>query len=157
MIGINSQILTPTGGSVGVGFAVPVNTAKRVIPQLIQFGEVRRPKLGISPFNVSQLTGQGVRLPIETGVLIRSVSPGGAAANAGLRGLSQDASGEVLIGDIITAINGEKIDNQDDLYRQLDKYKIGDTVQIEVFRNNGRMTVPVRLTAAPATRSTRGI
>jgi S1-C subfamily serine protease len=157
MIGINSQILSPSGGSVGVGFAVPVNTAKRIIPQLIQFGEVRRPKLGISPFDVTRLSSQGVRLPIENGVLIRSVSPGGAAANAGLRGLSQDEAGEILIGDIITAINGEKIDNQDDLYRQLDKYKIGDTVQVEVFRGDRRITVPVRLTNAPPTRSTRGI
>lgn len=157
MIGINSQILSPSGGSVGVGFAVPVNTAKRVIPQLIQFGEVSRPKLGISPFDVSRLVSQGMRLPVENGVIVRSVTPGSAAANAGLRGLSQDASGDVLIGDIITAINGEKIDNQDDLYRQLDRYKIGDTVQIDVFRGDRRITVPVRLTAAPTTRSTRGI
>lgn len=157
MIGINSQILSPSGGSVGVGFAVPVNTAKRVIPQLIQFGEVRRPKLGIGAFDISRLSSQGVRLPVESGVLIRSVTPGGAASNAGLKGLSQDASGDVILGDIITAVNGEKIENQDDLYRQLDKYKIGDTVQVEVFRNDGRINVPVRLTAAPPTRSTRGI
>jgi S1-C subfamily serine protease len=157
MIGINSQILSPSGGSVGVGFAVPVNTAKRVIPQLIQFGLVNRPKLGVGGIDVSRLSSQGLRLAVESGVLIRSVAPGGAAANAGLRGFSYDATGEIVLGDIITALNGEKIENQDDLYRQLDKYKIGDTVQIEVFRSDKRLTVPVRLTAAPPTRSTRGI
>ena len=157
MIGINSQILTPSGGSVGVGFAVPVNTAKRVIPQLIQFGEVRRPKLGVGTYDVSRLSSQGMRLPVESGVLITSMAPGGAAAIAGLRGLSRDAMGEYVLGDIITAINGEKINNQDDLYRQLDRYKIGDTVQIEVFRNGRSIRVPVRLTALPTTRTTRGI
>jgi S1-C subfamily serine protease len=157
MIGINSQILSPTGGSVGIGFAVPVNTAKRVIPQLIQFGEVRRPRLGIGSINVRQLISRGVQLSVESGVFVQSVQPGSAAANAGLRGLSQDASGDVVLGDIVTAINGEKIDDMDDLYRQLDRYKIGETVQVEVLRNDRRITVPVRLTAPPPTRSTRGI
>lgn len=157
MIGINSQILSPAGGSVGVGFAIPVNMAKRVIPQLIQFGEVRRPKLGVDSYDVKKVLEQGVQLPLEAGLLVRRVIPGSAAANAGIRGLSQDQSGDVVIGDIITAINGEKIDNQDDLYRQLDKYKVGDTVQVEVFRDNRKLTVPVRLTPTPQTRTTRGI
>jgi S1-C subfamily serine protease len=157
MIGINSQILSPAGGSVGVGFAVPVNTAKRIIPQLIQFGEVRRPKLAIAPIDVKRLAGQGMDLPVEAGVLVYSAASGGAAANAGIRGISRDETGDIVIGDIITAINGEKIDNQDDLFRQLDKYKVGDTVQVEVFRGNRRLTIPVRLTPTPQTRSTRGI
>jgi S1-C subfamily serine protease len=96
-------------------------------------------------------------LPVQAGVLVYSAAPGGAAANAGLRGLSQDAAGDVVLGDIITGINGEKVDNQDDLYRQLDKYKVGDTVQVEFFRNGRSQTVPVRLTPAAQTRSTRGI
>ena len=153
MIGINSQILSPAGGSVGVGFAIPVNTAKRVIPQLIQFGEVRRPKLAIAPVNVEQLADRGMQLPVQSGVLVYSVAPGGAAANAGIRGLSQDTMGDVVLGDIITGINGEKVEDQDDLYRQLDKYKVGDTVQVEVNRNGKPMTVPVKLTPAPQIRS----
>src|SRR5690606_15804202 len=88
MIGINSQILSPAGGSVGVGFAVPVNTAKRIVPQLIQFGEVRRPKLGADLRAVNELVANGYRLPVEEGLLIGAVQPGGTAANAGLRGLS---------------------------------------------------------------------
>src|SRR6476660_7896277 len=72
MIGINSQILSPAGGSVGVGFAIPVNIAKRVVPQLIQFGEVRRPKLGANLLPVEQLAERGVQMPVAKGVLIRS-------------------------------------------------------------------------------------
>lgn len=159
MIGINSQILSPAGGSVGVGFAVPVNTAKRVIPQLIQYGEVRRPQMGIDPYNVKQLVSQGIDLPVSGGVLIRSVSAGGAAANAGLRGLSQDANGEVVLGDIITAIDGAKLDDLDDLYRLLDKHQIGDTVQVEIIRDGRTQTVPVRLIPTPQTptRTRRGV
>src|SRR6185503_10357574 len=99
MIGINSQILSPSGASAGVGFAVPVNIAKRIVPQLIRSGSVRRPKLGIDSRNVSSLGGQS-RLPVSEGVLIVSVLPGGSAANAGLRGLTQTEDGDLEIGDI---------------------------------------------------------
>jgi S1-C subfamily serine protease len=151
MIGINSQILSPAGGSVGVGFAVPVNTAKRVIPQLIQFGEVRRPKMGATFMSAEQLSKQGVTLPVDSGLLVRSIVPGGSAASAGLRGLSQDAAGEVLIGDIITTIEGEKMNDIDDLYRLLDKRQIGDTVRAEVYRGNTKITVSIKLVPVPAT------
>src|SRR5687767_15602174 len=97
MIGINSQILSPAGGSVGVGFAVPVNTAKRVIPQLLQFGEVKRPKLGASLPSVKDLAERGYRLPVEQGLLVYSLVPGGAAERAGLRAVGDDGA----IGDII--------------------------------------------------------
>ncbi|MGI9036880.1 MAG: S1C family serine protease [Pyrinomonadaceae bacterium] len=149
MIGINSQILAPAGGSVGVGFAIPVSIAKRVVPQLIQFGEVRRPTLGIgTPYSVKQLSESGYQFPVESGLLIRSLLPNGAAARAGLRGLSRDASGDVVLGDIITAINGEKIDDLDDFYNFLDKHQIGETVQVEIFRDNRKMTIPVKLTSS---------
>src|SRR5688500_3853757 len=124
MIGINSQILSPAGGSVGVGFAVPVNTAKRVIPQLIQFGEVRRPKLGVDAYPIKRFQEQGVDLPVESGLLLRAVVNGGAAQQAGLRGLSRDSQGYVILGDIITAIDGETVNDIDDLYRYLDKKQI---------------------------------
>lgn len=158
MIGINSQILSPAGGSVGVGFAVPVSTAKRVIPQLIQFGEVRRPKLGAGVLSVASLNEQGVRLPVESGLVIRNVAQGSSAASAGLRGLSQDSAGDVAIGDIITTIDGEKMNDLDDLYRFLDKKQIGDTIQVAVYRGGGMTTIPVRLLAAqPSSRPTRRI
>src|SRR6185436_7036440 len=103
VIGINSQILSPSGGSAGVGFAVPVNIAKRIIPQLIRSGQVVRPKLGITTRNVELLKGQ-LELPVDDGVLVWQVVPGQAAANAGLRGLTQTENGEVAIGDIIVSI-----------------------------------------------------
>lgn len=156
MIGINSQILSPAGGSVGVGFAVPVNTAKRIIPQLIQFGEVRRPKLGADLRAVEDIVAQGYRLPVQNGLLVAAVMPGGAAANANIRGLSRDTDGSMLLGDIIVSVDGEKVNSTDDLYRLLDKKQFGQTVQLEVFRGNATTTIPVRLTAPPPqSRNTR--
>lgn len=145
MIGINSQILSPAGGSVGVGFAIPVNIAKRIIPQLIQYGEVRRPKLGANLLSVASLAEQGYRMPIQSGLIIRNVVPGTTASNAGLRGLSQDTNGNVSLGDVITAIDGEKMDDLDDLYRYLDKKQIGDTISVEVFRDGKSTKIPVKL------------
>jgi len=151
MIGINSQILSPSGASAGVGFAVPVNIAKRIVPQLIRNGSVRRPKMGIDSRDVASLGGQS-RLPVSEGVLIVSVLPGGSAANAGLRGLTQTEDGDLEIGDIIVGIDGQQISSNDDLYRALDKHQIGETVRVELVRNGSRITVPVRLYEAPATR-----
>lgn len=156
MIGINSQILSPAGGSVGVGFAVPVNTAKRVVPQIIQFGEVRRAKIGIDGLSVEQIREQGANLPVEKGLLIRAVANGSAASLAGLRGFSRGASGELALGDIITTIDGQPINDMDDLYRYLDKKQIGDTIQVSVYRDGRNATVPVKLTAsAGAVRGSR--
>jgi S1-C subfamily serine protease len=145
MIGINSQILSPDGGgSVGVGFAVPVNIAKRILPQLIREGRVVRPKLGVYPRAIGDL--RGIRLPVQEGLLVVQVDPNGSAAAAGLRGLSETEEGDLVIGDIIVAIDGEKVESQNDLYRIMDKHQFGDTVQVEVVRGNGqRSTVPVRL------------
>ena len=148
MIGINAQIYSRTGASSGVGFAIPVNIAKRVIPQLIQFGEVRRPKLGASLRSVEQLSRQ-IQLPVTSGLLVQSALPGGAAANSGIRGISQDADGEYVLGDIITAVDGAKMKDVDDLYRYLDKKQIGDTIQADVFRNGRTTTVPIKLTSLP--------
>lgn len=151
IIGINSQILSPSGGSAGVGFAVPVNIAKRIVPELLRSGEVRRPKLGIGTGDVRSLKNQ-LALPISEGVVILQVAPGEAAANAGLRGVTQTENGDFEIGDIIVGIDADKIDNTDDLYRILDKHHIGDTVQMQVFRNGRRTSVPLRLTAPAANR-----
>ncbi|MEQ1921267.1 MAG: trypsin-like peptidase domain-containing protein [Pyrinomonadaceae bacterium] len=155
MIGINSQILSPAGGSVGVGFAVPVNIAKRIIPQLIKFGEVRRPKIGADLVSVAGLLDQGIRLPVDSGLVVRNVQPGTTAANAGLKGVSQDMSGNVRLGDVIMTIDGEKMNDMDDLYRYLDKKQIGDTIQLGVYRAGQTTTIPVKLLGAQPTRPTR--
>jgi len=151
MIGINSQIESPSGASAGVGFAIPVNIAKRIVPQLIRDGSIRRPKLGIVPRDIESL-GDQVRLPAKDGVLVWSVQPGSGAAEAGLRGLVQTEDGDVELGDIIVAVNGEKVSNNDVLLKVLDKYKVGDTVSVEIFRRGRRLTVPVRLGEAPDNR-----
>ena len=150
MIGINSQILSPAGGSVGVGFAIPVNTAKRIIPQLLQFGEVRRPRLGASLPTVGDLRQRGYRVPVEAGLLVYQTQPGGSADRAGLKGVTADGS----IGDIILSAEGQKLADMDDLYRLLDKKQIGDTVNFEVYRGGRTITIPVKLlgnAAAPPT------
>jgi S1-C subfamily serine protease len=154
MIGINSQILSPSGASAGVGFAVPVNIAKRIVPQLVRNGVVTRPKLGISTRDVEALKNQ-VELPVSDGVLIWQIAQGGAAANAGLRGLTETEDGDVELGDIIVGIDGEKVRNADDLYRVLDKHQVGQTVNVEIVRNGQRQNVPVRLQESPDTR--RGV
>jgi putative serine protease PepD len=146
MIGINSQILSPSGASAGVGFAIPVNIAKRIVPQLLKDGVVRRPKLGIVPYNIKGIDRTQVRLPVSDGVMIYDIDPSGGAAAAGLHALRQTEDGDVILGDIIVAINGEKVSTSDDLYRILDKYQVGDVVKVEVVRESGRATVQVRLT-----------
>ena len=151
MIGINSQILSPSGSSAGVGFAVPVSIAKRVVPQIIQNGRVRRPKLGISTRDISSLRNQ-IDLPVEDGVLIYQVARGGGAAAAGLRGVQQTEMGDVELGDIIVGIDNDKVGNSDDLFRVLDKHQIGDTVQVQIWRDGKRMSVPVRLMESPDSR-----
>jgi putative serine protease PepD len=157
MIGINSQILSPAGGSVGVGFAIPVNTAKRIVQQLIQFGEVKRPKIGADLVSVTGLRDQGIRLPVDSGLVVRSVQPGTTAANAGLRGVSQDMSGNVRLGDVIMTVDGEKMTDRDDLDRYLDKKQIGDTIQVGIFRAGSMTTIPVKLLGNQASRPTRRI
>src|SRR5882724_96093 len=154
MIGINSQILSPSGASAGVGFAVPVSIAKRIVPQLIRNGVVNRPTMDLNPRDVETLRDQ-VDLPIRDGVMIWQIARGGAAATAGLRGVTQDENGDIALGDIIVSLDGEKVGNSDDLYRLLEKHQVGQTVRVEIVRNGRRLTVPVRLSAPADTR--RGI
>lgn len=142
MIGINSQILSPAGGSVGVGFAIPANTARRVVPQLIQFGEVRRPKLGATLPSVSELRDQGYRLPVEKGLLVYQVAPNSPASAAGLRGITNEGT----IGDIIISADGQPMNSLDDLFRLLDKKQFGESVQLEVYRDGKTTPVTVKLT-----------
>ncbi|MEK7724299.1 MAG: trypsin-like peptidase domain-containing protein, partial [Acidobacteriota bacterium] len=155
MIGINSQILSPSGGSVGVGFAVPVNTAKRIVPQLIQFGEVKRPRPGASFYTVEDFTEKGFRMPVESGLIPYNVVPNGTLQKAGIKGLSRDGYGEILLGDIILSIDDVKMNDTDALFRYLDKKQIGDTVQAKVYRNKQEITMPIKLLQSSQTTQTR--
>jgi len=152
MIGINSQILSPSGASAGVGFAIPVNIAKRIVPQLLKDGVVRRPKLGIVPYNIKGIDRTQVRLPVTDGVMVYDIDPNGGAAAAGLHALRQTEDGDIILGDIIVAIDGEKVSTSDDLYRILDKHQVGDVVKVEVARESGHATVQVRLMSATENR-----
>jgi putative serine protease PepD len=154
MIGINSQIESPSGASAGVGFAIPVSIAKRIVPELVKNGSVQHPKLGIEPKDIESL-GHQDELPVSYGVLIVGTQRGGPAANAGLQGLSQTEEG-IELGDIIVGVDGEKVSNNDELLRLLDKHKFGDTVKVEVVRRGRRAVVPVQLTEVPPANRRRG-
>jgi len=147
MIGIASQILSPSGASAGVGFAIPVSIAKRVVPQLLQFGEVRRPKFGASLPSVSDLKQRGYRMPVDQGLLVYQLVQGGSAERAGIHGITADGN----VGDIIISGDGQKLNDLDDLYRLLDKKQIGDTVNFDVYRNGRTITLPVKLLASQTT------
>ncbi len=151
MVGINSQILSPSGASAGIGFAVPANVAQRIVPLLIKDGKISRPKLGITTRDIAPLYRQ-LELKTESGVLIMGILPGGAADAAGLKGTQQTYNEDVILGDIIIAINGEKVSNTDDLYRLLDKFQVGDTIKVDVIRNDKPVSVSVRLIDAPEPR-----
>jgi serine protease Do len=131
-----------------------VSIAKRVVPELIKNGVVRRPKLGVGTRDIRYLKGQ-VDLPVEEGVMIWEIAPNGSAAAAGLRGLAQTEEGDIIMGDIIVAIDSEKVSERDDLFRILDKRQVGDVVKVDIFRDNRRMTVNVRLLEAPDARRIR--
>lgn len=145
MIGINSQILSRSGGSVGVGFAVPVNTAKRVVPQLIKNGFVQRPRLGAELRGVKALLDAGYQMPVKEGLLVIRTLNGSPASRAGIKGFSDTGT----FGDVIMSIDGQKMNDLDDLFRLLDKKQMGETVTLEVYRNGDTVTVPVKLTPLP--------
>jgi S1-C subfamily serine protease len=130
---------------------VPVSIAKRVVPQLLQNGRVRRPKLGVNTRDIAQLRNQ-IDVPVSDGVLIVNVARGSGAAMAGLRGIQQTEMGDIELGDIIVGIDNDKVVNTDDLFRVLDKHQIGETVQVQIWRDGRRMAVPVRLTESPDSR-----
>lgn len=149
MIGINTMIYSTSGGSVGIGFAVPVNTAKRVVTELIQYGRVRR---GWIDANMVQLFPALVRyaqFPVNTGLLVSRTRRGGLAEKAGLRQGSDPVQyGRSVIylgGDIITAVDGVKIKALSDLYSALENSKPGDKVKLEIIRGGNPMTLEVPL------------
>ncbi|HEX8737213.1 MAG TPA: trypsin-like peptidase domain-containing protein [Pyrinomonadaceae bacterium] len=145
MIGVNSQILSPSGTSNGIGFAIPVSIVKRVVPQLIQSGKVNRPRLGVGTKSVAELRQQGVGFPLENGLLVITIAPGSAAERAGLRPTTQNYDGRINMGDIITALDGRALKSVDELYRAIDGRQIGDSIQLEVWRDGRQKTLEVKL------------
>ena len=150
VIGINS--MSATGGSnqsAGIGFAIPINTAKAVLNDLITLGSVRRPSLGIVSLPIGPELAQEIGLPADYGVLIIRVVPGGAAERAGLRGGNERAylgNTPIMIGgDLIVAIDGDPIGDQQDLANAMNKHRAGDTVSVTIYRGRRKMTVQATL------------
>ncbi len=140
LIGVNTQIVSPSGASAGIGFAIPVNTVKRIIPQLIEYGREVRPLIGIEPGPDSWPRPQGV-----TGVPIAQVTQNMPAARAGLIGLQQNSQGEFLFGDIIVAIDQVSIFTEDDLLNALEQHMPGDVVTVSTVRNQQNLEFKVAL------------
>ena len=141
LIGVNTAIYSPSGGSAGVGFAVPVSEVNRVVPEIIRSGRVVRPGLGVSLAN-PELSR---RLDID-GVLIVEVQPGSAANKAGLRGTFEGPDG-VVLGDIIVAVNEKKVSDYSGLRDELERYRVGETVTLAIIRDGVAMTIKVPLEA----------
>ncbi len=142
LIGVNTQIMSPSGAFSGVGFAVPVGIVKRVVPQLIQYGKVIRPGLGISLIPDSIANRWGIK-----GIVIARVQGGSAAEKAGLQSLQELRSGKIRLGDIITSIDGDSVQNFDDLATILDRHNVGDRITVGFRRNNKERTVKITLQA----------
>jgi putative serine protease PepD len=153
MIGINTLIYSPSGGSVGIGFAVPVDTAKRIVSDIMQYGRVRKPRLGIDHITLSAPLAQALELPVSEGLMVTGLVSGSAAEKAGVKGPTDEIQiGRYVIpvgGDIIVGIDGQKINSRDDLDRALNNKNVGDKVQVEVMRGKRRTTLTVQLAELP--------
>ncbi|XP_023550169.1 protease Do-like 1, chloroplastic [Cucurbita pepo subsp. pepo] len=144
LIGINTAIYSPSGASSGVGFSIPVDTVSGIVDQLVRFGKVTRPILGIKFAPDQSVEQLGV-----SGVLVLDAPANGPAGKAGLRSTKRDAYGRLILGDIITSVDGKKVMNGSDLYRILDQCKVGDKVTVEVLRGDHMEKIPVILEPKP--------
>jgi S1-C subfamily serine protease len=149
MIGINTTIISPSGGSVGIGFAVPIDTARRVLPELIRHGEVRRGWIDIRPVQLFPRLVRQLNLPVERGILVSEAIAGGNAADAGLRGGDQPVRwGRSVFrvgGDVIVEVDGVVTDSIADLFNALEDNKPGERVEVVYLRGSRRRTTTVEL------------
>jgi S1-C subfamily serine protease len=152
VVGINTMILSPSGSSSGIGFAIPINAAKAAINDLVQFGRVRRPALGIVPLPIGPELAQEMGLPADYGVLVQRVLPGGAADRAGLKGGTDRAylgNTPIMIGgDLIVAVDGEPIEDLQDYSHAMNNHRAGDTITVTAWRGKKKSDVKVTLQEA---------
>ena len=140
LIGVNTAIYSPSGGSAGIGFAVPVGEVNRVVPQIIAHGKPIRPGLGVS----LAAPALAHELGVENGVLIVQVMQGSSADKAGLRGTTQSREG-IVPGDVIQAVNGEKVSDYDSLRDAIEKHAVGETVSLTLLRDRTEIKVDLPL------------
>jgi S1-C subfamily serine protease len=156
MIGINTMIYSPSGGSVGIGFAVPVDTARRVVPELIKFGKVKRGWVDIVPVQLFPALVNHAKFSVRQGLLVSRLIPGGNAEKAGLRGGERSDAvryGNSIIylgGDIIVEVDGTKTESLSDLYTALEDNKPGQTINIKAWRGSKLMSFSLVLSERPA-------
>jgi S1-C subfamily serine protease len=154
VIGVNSQIETAGGGgNVGIGFAIPINTVREVVSQLLDSGEVEHAFLGISGATIEPQLAEAVNLPVEQGVLVQQVTDGGPADDAGIRGgdtaVTLDGASLRLGGDIITAIDGRRVSSMEDIVDVVNAADPGDRLEVTLLRGDERQTVTVTLGDRP--------
>jgi len=142
LIGVNTAIYSPTGASAGIGFAIPVDTVNRIVPELIRYGKVTRPGIGVQIAAEQLAERLGVR-----GVLVVDVVAGSAAARAGIRPTRRDESGRIRLGDIIVALDGRKVVSPNELFLELEKHKVGDVVTLSLLRDGKTVQSKVTLEA----------
>lgn len=140
LIGVNTQIYSPSGASAGIGFSIPVDAVNWVIPELIKYGELRRPLIGVELVSQNNVKKLGLE-----GALILNTSAGGPAANAGLRSTKRDQNGNIIFGDLIIALEGNPIKSNNDLVLALEKFEAGDNVNVRVVRDEKELVIPVKL------------
>jgi S1-C subfamily serine protease len=142
LIGVNTAIYSPSGVSAGIGFAIPVDTVNRIVSELIRYGKVTRPGIGVQVAEEQIADRLGVK-----GILIVDVVPGSAAAKAGIRPTRREGSGRVLLGDVVTAVDGKKVESPNELFILLENYKVGDVVNISLLRDGKNFQTKVTLEA----------
>jgi S1-C subfamily serine protease len=153
MIGINTAILSPTGGSVGIGFAIPVNTAKRIVPQLISKGYVSYPYVGATVQPLFPQIVKLLKLDVEKGAMVVEVTPGGPADKAGLKGGNRQVqAGNILItvgGDVITQVDQREVKDAEELIKTIREKNIGDTVVLKILRDGKARDLRLTLQERP--------
>jgi 2-alkenal reductase len=155
VIGVNTMIVSETGSSAGLGFAIPVDVVKKVVPSLIASGYYDHPWLGITGYSLTSELVDALKLPVERGALVSDVTRGGPAETAGIRGGSRTATIPGYIeavrtgGDIIVAIDGNPVRGMDSLISYLDFTEAGQVVTLDVIRGSQRLSIQVTLGARP--------
>jgi putative serine protease PepD len=154
VIGINSAIYTPSGTTAGIGFAIPINTAKAIAHDLMTDGRVHRAFLGVDTFPVNEYLADALGLPVQEGLLVETVTRGGPAAASGIHGgdrVVQVGMRRIYIGgDVIVAIDGQRVASQVDVSLVLNRKRPGDNVTVTVYRGGKKLDITVKLADRPA-------